>query len=63
MGTATATAEARARPIQRAGDRKVRGTPDLSWLVTQRLPLSEAPKGYEMYAGRDDNVLKVVLEV
>ena len=63
VGTVSATCEAPARPIQQAVDLKLRGTPDLSWLVTHRLPLSDAPKGYEMYAGRDDNVLKVVLEV
>ena len=42
---------------------KQRGSPDLSWLVTHRLPLQDAPKAYEIYANRADNVLKVVLEV
>ena len=63
VGTVSATCEAPARPIKQAVELKQRGSPDLSWLVTHRLPLQDAPKGYELYASRADNVLKVVLEV
>jgi len=63
VGTVSATCEAPARPIQLAVDLKRQGSPDLSWLVTHRLPFAEAPRGYEMYAARSDQVLKVVLQM
>jgi len=63
VGTVSATCEAPARPIRLAVDLKQQGTPDLSWLVTHRLPFAEAPRGYEMYAARSDQVLKVVLQM
>jgi threonine dehydrogenase-like Zn-dependent dehydrogenase len=63
VGTVSATCEAPARPIRLAVDLKQQGAPDLSWLVTHRLPFAEAGRGYEMYATRSDQVLKVVLQV
>ena len=31
-------------------------------LVTHRLPLAEAPSGYEMFRNKDDGCVKVVLQ-
>ena len=63
VGTVSATCESPARPIQQAVDLMRRGSTGLSWLLTHRLPLSEAAKGYELYAGRSDGVLKVLMDV
>ena len=38
------------------------GSLDVSWLVTHRLPFSEAPKAYEMYEGYQDEIIKVVMD-
>lgn len=62
-GTVSATCEAPAPPIRSAVELKCRGAPDLSWLVTHRLPLSDVQNAYELYADRSDGVLKVVLAV
>ncbi len=62
-GTVSATCEAPAPPIRSAVELKRRGEPDLSWLVTHRLPLNDVQKAYELYADRSDGLLKVVLEV
>ena len=35
----------------------------MSWLVTHRLPMAEAPHAYTMYEGHLDGVIKVVMEV
>ena len=37
------------------------GALDVSWLVTHRLPFSEAPKAYEMYEDYQDEIIKVVM--
>ena len=62
VGTVSATCEAPARPIQEAVDRRAKGEVDLSWLVTHRFGFNEAPTGYELYASRDDGLIKVILE-
>jgi threonine dehydrogenase-like Zn-dependent dehydrogenase len=41
------------------GDSDPLGTEDL---VTHRLPLAEAPRGYEMFQKKEDGAIKVVLE-
>ena len=38
------------------------GALDVSWLVTHRLPFSEAPKAYEMYEDYQDEIIKVVMD-
>ena len=35
---------------------------DPSFVITHRLPLEEAPRGYEMFLNKDDDCLKVVLK-
>ena len=62
IGTVSATCEAPARPIQEAVDRRAKGEVDLSWLITHRFGFNEAPTGYELYASRDDGLIKVILE-
>ena len=62
IGTVSATCEAPARPIQEAVDRKAKGEVDLSWLITHRFGFNAAPTGYELYASRDDGLIKVILE-
>lgn len=37
------------------------GTVDLSWMITHRMPLSEAARGYSMFDRHEDNVLKILL--
>ncbi len=61
IGSVSATCEAPARPIRTAVGLTRQGAPDLSWLITHRLPFTEAAESYEMYADRSDNVLKSVL--
>ena len=63
VGTVSATCEAPARPIQKAVDLLARGETDLSWLITHRFGFDEAPKGYELYANREDGLIKLVLEI
>ena len=63
IGTVSATCEAPARPIQRAVDLRAKGETDLSWLITHRFGFDEAPAGYELYAGREDGLIKLVLEI
>ena len=63
VGTVSATCEAPARPIQKAVDLRVGGEVDLSWLITHRFGLEEAPKAYELYASREEPMIKLVLEV
>lgn len=38
-----------------------RGRLDPTLIISHRLPLAEGPRGYRMFAGHEDNVLKVVL--
>ena len=63
VGTVSATCEAPARPIQLAVDTLGQSGTDLSWLITHRLDLDEAPKAYDLYANRADGVIKTILEV
>jgi threonine dehydrogenase-like Zn-dependent dehydrogenase len=35
---------------------------DPSFVITHRLPLEEAPRGYEMFLNKGDDCLKVVLK-
>ncbi len=43
-------------------ERVERGDIDPSFVITHRLPLSEAPRGYEMFNNKEDACIKVVLE-
>ena len=63
IGTVSATCEAPARPIQQAVDVRAKGEVDLSWLITHRFSFDEAPMGYELYAGMEDGLIKLVLEI
>jgi L-iditol 2-dehydrogenase len=63
IGTISATCEAPAKPIQRAADLRAKGETDLSWLINHRFGFDEAPAGYELYAGREDGLIKLVLEI
>jgi L-iditol 2-dehydrogenase len=63
VGTVSATCEAPAKPIQEAVDRATKGEVDLTWLVTHRMGFDEAPAGYELYAGRGDGLIKLVLAI
>ncbi|WP_447984875.1 zinc-dependent alcohol dehydrogenase [Nitrospira sp. Nam74] len=38
------------------------GTIDPSFIITHRLPLEEAPKGYDMFLNKEDECIKVVLK-
>jgi threonine dehydrogenase-like Zn-dependent dehydrogenase len=42
-------------------DRIERGDIDPSFVVTHRLPLDQAPRGYETFKNKEDNCVKVVL--
>ena len=44
-------------------DLQVKGEVDLSWLITHRFAFDEAPAGYELYASRDDGLIKLVLDI
>jgi L-iditol 2-dehydrogenase len=63
IGTVSATCEAPAKPIQQAVDLRAKGEVDLSWLITHRLNFQDAPAGYELYASREDPLIKLVLEI
>ena len=63
VGTVSAICEAPARPIQQAVDLRAGGEADLSWLITHRFGFDEAPKGYELYANREDGLIKLVLDI
>ena len=63
VGTVSATCEAPARPIQQAVGLRARGESDLSWLITHRFSFDEAPKGYELYANREEGLIKLVLDI
>lgn len=39
-----------------------RGDIDPSFVITHRLPLEEAPKGYEIFKNKKDNCIKIVLK-
>jgi threonine dehydrogenase-like Zn-dependent dehydrogenase len=38
------------------------GEIDPSFIVTHRLPLDEAPRGYDLFKHKEDDCLKVVLK-
>ncbi len=63
VGTVSATCEAPAKPIQQAVDLRAEGEVDLSWLVTHRFDFKDSPAGYELYASREDPLIKLVLEI
>ena len=63
IGTVSATCEAPAKPRQQAVDLRAKGESNLSWLITHRFGFDEAPAGYELYAGREDGLIKLVLEL
>jgi threonine dehydrogenase-like Zn-dependent dehydrogenase len=42
-------------------DRIERGEIDPSFVITHRLPLDEAPKGYDLFLHKKDDCMKVVL--
>ncbi len=43
-------------------DRIERGEIDPSFIVTHRMPLQQAPEGYEIFKNKQDNCVKVVLQ-
>jgi threonine dehydrogenase-like Zn-dependent dehydrogenase len=43
-------------------ERIVKGDINPSFVITHRLPLEDAPKGYEMFLEKDDDCIKVVLK-
>lgn len=43
-------------------DRVRNGEIDPSFVITHRLPLEEAPRGYEMFKNKQDGCIKVVLQ-
>ena len=63
IGTVSATCEAPAKPIQQAVDLRAKGEIDLSWLITHRFGLDDAPQGYELYANMTDGLIKLVFEI
>ena len=50
------------RYMQPLLDRVLKGEIDPSFVVTHQLPLDEAPRGYEMFAKKQDDCVKVVLK-
>ncbi len=63
LPTVNAAGDDPAHAVHEAVDLVSRGRLDVSWLVTHRLPMAEAPRAYSMYEGRLDGVIKVVMEV
>jgi threonine dehydrogenase-like Zn-dependent dehydrogenase len=39
-----------------------KGEIDPTFLITHRLPLEEAPRGYEIFRNKEENCVKVVLK-
>ncbi|MEQ6377911.1 zinc-dependent alcohol dehydrogenase [Bacillaceae bacterium S4-13-56] len=58
LKTGQAPARAFMEPIY---EQIVRGDIDPTNIITHELPLDEAPKGYKMFNGKEDNCIKVVL--
>jgi threonine dehydrogenase-like Zn-dependent dehydrogenase len=50
------------RYMQPLLDRVIKGEIDPSMVITHRLPLDEAPRGYAMFRDKKDNCEKVVLK-
>ena len=49
------------RYMQAAAGADQRGEIDPSFVITHRMPLDDAPKGYDMFLNKQDNCVKVVL--
>ena len=47
------------RPLM---ERIVKGDINPSFVITHRLPLEDAPKGYEMFLEKDDDCIKIVMK-
>jgi len=43
-------------------DRIEKGEIDPSFVITHRMPLEDAPKGYTMFRNKEDNCEKIVLK-
>jgi threonine dehydrogenase-like Zn-dependent dehydrogenase len=43
-------------------DRILEGEIDPSFIITHRIPLSDAPRGYDLFKRKQDDCLKVVLK-
>ena len=43
-------------------ERIQKGEIDPSFVITHRMPLDDAPKGYEMFSNKQDECMKVVLK-
>ena len=63
IGTVSATCEDPARPIQEAVDILSKGKIDLSWMITHRFAFDEAPAAYDLYANRNDGLIKLILDI
>jgi threonine dehydrogenase-like Zn-dependent dehydrogenase len=63
IGTVSATCEDPARPIQEAVDILSKGKIDLSWLITHRFAFDDAPAAYNLYANRNDGLIKLILDI
>jgi 2-desacetyl-2-hydroxyethyl bacteriochlorophyllide A dehydrogenase len=63
IGTVSATCEDPARPIQEAIDILSKGKIDLSWMITHRFAFDEAPAAYDLYANRNDGLIKLILNI
>jgi threonine dehydrogenase-like Zn-dependent dehydrogenase len=50
------------RYMQPLLDLIVRGELDSSFVITHRLPIEEAPRGYKMFRDKKDECIKVVLK-
>ena len=63
LPTVNAAGDDPAHAVHEAVELVSAGRLDVSWLVTHRLPMAEAPRAYTMYEGHLDGVIKVVMEV
>ena len=63
IGTVSATCEDPARPIQEAVDILSKGKIDLAWMITHRFAFDEAPAAYDLYANRNDGLIKLILNI
>jgi threonine dehydrogenase-like Zn-dependent dehydrogenase len=43
-------------------ERVEKGEIDPSFVITHRMPLTDAPQGYEMFKSKEDNCIKIVLK-
>ncbi len=49
--------------VQTCVDLVAQGRLDMSYMVTHRLPLSEVGRAYELFSGRKDNAVKVLIAI